>query len=214
MAHRSWCAETPGVKSNERLEFLGDAVLGLVVTDHIFRTYPDLPEGELAKVRAAVVNAGALAELAAELELGRALHLGKGEDASGGREKPSILADAMEAVIGAVYMDGGYDAARSLIMGLLGDRIEEAAAGPGGQDFKTRLQELAARRFDQLPQYAVDDEGPDHAKRFFATVRIAGDVRGSGEGRSKKQAEQAAARVAWEALQLEAETEEAGARAS
>jgi ribonuclease-3 len=222
MAHRSWCAETPGVKSNERLEFLGDAVLGLVVTDHIFRTYPDLPEGELAKVRAAVVNAGALAELAAELELGRALHLGKGEDASGGREKPSILADAMEAVIGAVYMDGGYDAARSLVMGLLGDRIEEAAAGPGGQDFKTRLQELAARRFDQLPQYDVDDEGPDHATRFFATVRIAGDVRGSGEGRSKKQAEQAAARVAWEALQaeaaaadaLEAETEEAGARAS
>jgi ribonuclease-3 len=214
MAHRTWCAETPGVKSNERLEFLGDAVLGLVVTDHIFRTYPDLPEGELAKVRAAVVNAGALAELAAELELGRALHLGKGEDASGGREKPSILADAMEAVIGAVYIDGGYDAARSLIMGLLGDRIEEAAAGPGGQDFKTRLQELAARRFDQLPHYTVDDEGPDHAKRFFATVRIAGDVRGSGEGRSKKQAEQAAARVAWEALQLEAETEEAGARAS
>jgi ribonuclease-3 len=220
MAHRSWCAETPGVKSNERLEFLGDAVLGLVVTDHIFRTYPDLPEGELAKVRAAVVNAGALAELAAELELGRALHLGKGEDASGGREKPSILADAMEAVIGAVYMDGGYDAARSLIMGLLGDRIEEAAAGPGGQDFKTRLQELAARRFDQLPQYAVDDEGPDHAKRFFATVRIAGDVRGSGEGRSKKQAEQAAAREAWEALQAdmadasEADSEEAGARAS
>jgi ribonuclease-3 len=222
MAHRSWCAETPGVKSNERLEFLGDAVLGLVVTDHIFRTYPELPEGELAKVRAAVVNAGALAELAAELDLGRALHLGKGEDASGGREKPSILADAMEAVIGAVYIDGGYDAARSLIMGLLGDRIEEAAAGPGGQDFKTLLQELAAQRFDQLPQYAVDDEGPDHAKRFFATVRIAGDVRGSGEGRSKKQAEQAAARVAWQALQadasppgaLEADAEEAGARAS
>jgi ribonuclease-3 len=222
MAHRSWCAETPGVKSNERLEFLGDAVLGLVVTDHIFRTYPELPEGELAKVRAAVVNAGALAELAAELDLGRALHLGKGEDASGGREKPSILADAMEAVIGAVYIDGGYDAARSLIMGLLGDRIEEAAAGPGGQDFKTRLQELAAQRFDQLPQYAVADEGPDHAKRFVATVRIAGDVRGSGEGRSKKQAEQAAARVAWQALQadasppgaLEADAEEAGARAS
>jgi ribonuclease-3 len=222
MAHRSWCAETPGVKSNERLEFLGDAVLGLVVTDHIFRTYPELPEGELAKVRAAVVNAGALAELAAELDLGRALHLGKGEDASGGREKPSILADAMEAVIGAVYIDGGYDAARSLIMGLLGDRIEEAGAGPGGQDFKTRQQELAAQRFDQLPQDAVDDEGPDHAKRFFATVRIAGDVRGSGEGRSKKQAEQAAARVAWQALQadasspgaLEADAEEAGARAS
>ena len=203
MAHRSWCAETAGTRSNERLEFLGDAVLGLVVTDFIFRTYPELPEGELAKVRAAVVNASALAELADELLLGRALHLGKGEDASGGREKPSILADAMEAVIGAVYLDGGYDAARDLVMHLLGERIEEAAAGPGGQDFKTRLQELAARRFDQLPNYSVEDEGPDHAKRFFASVTIGGEPRGSGEGRSKKQAEQAAARVAWEALAAE-----------
>ena len=210
MAHRSWCAETPGTRSNERLEFLGDAVLGLVVTDHIFRTYPDLPEGELAKVRAAVVNASALADLADELALGKALHLGKGEDASGGREKPSILADAMEAVIGAVYLDGGYDAARDLVMLLLGERIEEAAAGPGGQDFKTRLQELAARRFDQLPNYSVEDEGPDHAKRFFASVTIGGEPRGSGEGRSKKQAEQAAARVAWEALAAE----EGDARAS
>src|SRR6266550_4080508 len=134
----------------EDLKTVRDAVLGLVVTDHIFRTYPTLPEGELAKVRAAVVNAGALADLAAELDLGRALLLGKGEDASGGREKPSILADAMEAVIGAVYLDGGWDAAAELVLHLLEDRIEEAAAGPGGQDFKTRLQELAARRFDQL----------------------------------------------------------------
>ena len=200
MAHRSWCAETPGTHSNERLEFLGDAVLGLVVTDHIYRTYPDLPEGELAKVRAAVVNAGALAELAAELDLGRALLLGKGEDASGGREKPSILADAMEAVIGAVYLDGGWNAASELVLHLLEDRIEEAAAGPGGQDFKTRLQELAARRFDQLPRYDVSDEGPDHAKRFFATVYLGGEAQGTGEGRSKKQAEQAAARGAWERL--------------
>src|SRR5207249_7865336 len=117
--------------SNERLEFLGDAVLGLIVTDHIFRTYPLLPEGELAKVRASVVNAGVLAELAAELHLGAALLLGKGEDQSGGREKPSILADAMEAVIGAVYLDRGWDGAWGLVMGLLGERITEAAAGPG-----------------------------------------------------------------------------------
>jgi ribonuclease III len=188
------------VPSNERLEFLGDAVLGLVVTDHIFRTYPDLPEGELAKVRATVVSAAALAEVAVELELGEALLLGKGEDASGGREKPSILADATEAVIGAVYLDGGWSAASDLVLGLLGDRIAAAAAGPGGQDYKTRLQELAARELETIPSYAVADEGPDHAKRFYATVVVAGHEYGAGEGRSKKQAEQAAARVAWEAL--------------
>jgi ribonuclease-3 len=200
MSHRSWCAETTGASSNERLEFLGDAVLGLVVTDHLFRSYPTLPEGELAKVRASVVNSETLAELAASLDLGDALLLGKGEDASGGREKPSILADAMEAVIGAVYLDGGWGAAAALVMRLLGERIEEAAAGPGGQDYKTRLQELAARRFEQLPQYEVLDDGPDHAKRFFASVTVAGEVRGRGEGRSKKQAEQGAARQAWENL--------------
>jgi ribonuclease-3 len=202
LAHRSWCAETTGEPSNERLEFLGDAVLQLVVTNHIFNTYPDLPEGELAKVRASVVSSAALAEVAASLELGLALLLGKGEDQSGGREKPSILADAMEAVIGAVYLDGGWEAADEFVMRLLGERIAEAAAGPGGQDFKTRLQELAARSFDELPRYDVVDEGPDHAKRFFATVSVAGDVRGRGEGRSKKQAEQAAARLAWQDLAL------------
>ena len=131
LSHRSWCAETPGSASNERLEFLGDAVLGVVVTDYLFRTYPLLPEGELAKVRASVVNSAALAEVAATLDIGDALLLGKGEDQSGGREKPSILADAMEAVIGAVYLDQGCDAATDLVMRLLGDRIEEAAAGCG-----------------------------------------------------------------------------------
>jgi len=200
MAHRSWCAETPGEQSNERLEFLGDAVLGLVVTDHLYLTYPDLPEGELAKVRASVVNSEALADVALGIGLGRALLLGKGEDASGGREKPSILADAMEAVIGAVYLDGGWTAAARLVMRFLGDRVEEGAAGPGGQDYKTRLQELAAHRFEQLPRYEVRDEGPDHAKRFFAVVYVAGVERGRGEGRSKKQAEQQAARGAWHEL--------------
>jgi ribonuclease-3 len=200
VAHRSWCAEHPGTESNERLEFLGDAVLGLIVTDHVYRTYPDLPEGELAKVRASLVSAAALAEIAAELDLGPALLLGKGEDGSGGREKPSILADALEAVIGAVYLDGGWESASALVLALLGERISMAAAGPGGQDYKTRLQELAARYFEQLPVYRVDDEGPDHAKRFYATVTVAGERRGVGEGRSKKQAEQAAAKVAWQLL--------------
>jgi ribonuclease-3 len=152
-------------------------------------------------VRASVVNSAALAEVAAELDIGAALLLGKGEDQSGGREKPSILADAMEALIGAVYMDAGWGAAEGLIMRLLGDRIAEAAIGPGGQDYKTRLQELSARRFEHLPRYDVHDEGPDHAKRFYATVSVGGAVQGRGEGRSKKQAEQEAARVAWQALQ-------------
>ena len=185
--------------SNERLEFLGDAVLGLAVADHIFRAYRDLPEGELSKVRAAVVNSVVLAEVASELEVGPALLLGKGEDQAGGREKPSILADVMEALIAAVYLDGGWPEAYSLVVGLLGERIAEAAEGPG-QDFKGRLQELAAR-FDDVPRYEVDDEGPDHDKRFFASVYVGGRPHGSGEGRSKKQAEQAAARMAWESLQ-------------
>ena len=213
LAHRSWCAETAGTDSNERLEFLGDAVLGLVVTDHLFRTYPDLPEGELAKVRASLVNSEALAEVASGLRLGQALLLGKGEDASGGREKPSILADAMEAVIGAVYLDGGWDAADRLVMGLLDERIDEAAAGPGGQDYKTRLQELAAQRFEQLPRYEVPDEGPDHAKRFFAVVSVGGREVGAGEGRSKKQAEQGAARAAWTTLHRQGVEAERGGEA-
>ncbi|MDQ3293740.1 MAG: ribonuclease III [Actinomycetota bacterium] len=200
LVHRSWCAEHPGWRSNERLEFLGDAVLGLVVTDHLFRSYPDLPEGELAKVRASVVSAAALAEVAAELDLGASLLLGKGEDGSGGREKPSILADALEAVLGIVYIDGGWPAAERLVLRLLGARVAEAASGPGGQDYKTRLQELAARVFEEQPRYEVDEDGPDHAKRFFARVRLSGAVKGEGQGRSKKQAEQSAARDAWEQL--------------
>jgi ribonuclease-3 len=203
LRHRSWCAENPGWESNERLEFLGDSVLGLIVTTHLFRTYADIPEGELTKVRASVVNSATLAEVAAELDLGPSLMLGKGEDQSGGREKPSILADATEALIGAVYIDQGWAAAEGAVMALFGSRIEEAAAGPGGQDYKTRLQELSARLFDQLPRYTVTDEGPDHAKEFEATVVLQGRAYGTGRGRSKKQAEQAAARQTWEQLRAE-----------
>ncbi|MBA2282537.1 MAG: ribonuclease III [Acidimicrobiia bacterium] len=200
LVHRSWCAEHAGSLSNERLEFLGDAVLGIVVTDHLFRTYPDLPEGELAKVRASVVSAAALSEVAMELRLGEALLLGKGEDGSGGREKPSILADALEAILGIVYIAAGPRAASALVMRLVEARVTEAATGPGGQDYKTRLQELAARVFEEQPRYEVDEDGPDHAKRFFARVRLSGAVKGEGQGRSKKQAEQSAARDAWEQL--------------
>ena len=199
MAHRSWCSET-GAASNERLEFLGDAVLGLVVTAFIYRQYPSLPEGDLAKLRASVVNAIVLAEVADDLDLGSSLLLGKGEDATGGRQKASIVSDALEAVIGAVYLDGGWDPAASLVMRIMGDRIAEYAEGPGGSDYKTRLQELAAREFEQLPLYRVTGAGPDHAKSFEAQVFIGGELRGSGTGRSKKLAEQVAAKEAWEAL--------------
>ncbi|HZA00090.1 MAG TPA: ribonuclease III [Acidimicrobiales bacterium] len=210
LVHRSWCAENSGYDSNERLEFLGDAVLGLVITDHAFHTYTSLSEGELTDVRKAVVNAVTLAEVADELELGSYLLLGKGEEQSGGREKPSILADALEAVLGAVYVAAGLEQATGLVLRLLGSRVAEAhAGGPGGQDYKSRLQELVARRFDEAPRYETVAEGPDHARSFRVTVAVAGITRGRGEGRSKKQAEQVAARAAYVSLAADVETEDA-----
>ncbi|MCB0997054.1 MAG: ribonuclease III [Acidimicrobiales bacterium] len=203
LTHRSWCAENAGHDSNERLEFLGDAVLGLVVTDHIYRTYPELAEGELAKVRASVVSAPTLAELAGEVGLGDGLRLGKGEEVSGGREKPSILADAMEAVIGAVYLDGGWEAAVGVVRDLFEPAVHAASEQPGTEDFKTRLQELAARHFDGLPRYELTEAGPDHDKRFTAVVSLDGTPLGEGVGRSKKEAEQAAATAAFERLRDE-----------
>jgi ribonuclease III len=200
LSHRSWCAEVPGTPSNERLEFLGDAVLGLVVAEHCYRAYPDMPEGALAKVRAAVVNTAVLAEMASGLDLGAALLLGRGEDASGGRRKASILANAAEAVIGAVFLDQGWDVASRVVLDMLDDRIELAAAGPGAEDFKTRLQEVVLRTIGELPRYELEGTGPDHARRYRARVLVAGAERGVGEGRSKKDAEQAAARVAWPVL--------------
>ena len=197
LAHRSWCAEHAGREPNERLEFLGDAVLGLIVTDYLYRSYPDLPEGELAKARAAVVNSVSLASAARQLQLGSALLLGKGEDSSGGRLKPSILADAMEAVIGAIYLDAGYAVTEEVVLRLFEERLTGAAKGPGEEDYKTRLQELCAQNYDELPIYRVTDSGPDHAKVFRAEVFVGGTSTGRGEGRSKKQAEQMAARDAW-----------------
>jgi ribonuclease III len=175
-------------------------VLGLVVAEHCYRTYPELPEGALAKVRAAVVNTAVLAEVASGLDLGEALLLGRGEDGSGGRNKASILANAVEAVIGALYLDGGWDVASRVVLEFLDDRIALAAAGPGAEDFKTRLQELVLHRLGELPRYEVVGTGPDHARRYRARVVVGGDEQGAGEGRSKKDAEQAAARAAWAAL--------------
>ncbi len=208
LTHRSYAYENGGLPTNERLEFLGDAVLGLIVTDHAFHAYTSLSEGELTDVRKAVVNAVTLAEVADELGLGDYLLLGKGEEQSGGREKPSILADALEAVLGAVYVAAGMREAHDLVLRLLGERVAEAhAGGPGGQDYKSRLQELAARHFDEAPRYETLAEGPDHARRFHVTVAVGGIARGRGDGRSKKQAEQVAARDAYATLLAELEAD-------
>ena len=197
--HRSWCAENEG-PSNERLEFLGDSVLGLAVTDYAYATYPQLPEGSLAKVRAGVVSAVSLAGLARELDLGSHLLVGRGEESTGGREKASLLADALEAVIGAVFVDGGWQAACDLVIGLLEPRIANAADGPGVQDYKTRLQERVAQSDDGALHYAMTEDGPDHDKCFVASVVVGADALGTGSGKSKKQAQQAAAQDAWERL--------------
>lgn len=200
LSHRSWCSEHGDVESNERLEFLGDSVLGVVVTRFVFDEFPDLPEGMLSEVRAAVVNSRSLAELAGDLGLGDFMLLGRGEAAGGGSSKPSILADAFEAVIAAIYLDAGFDVARSFVLSHLTEGILAAAHGDGARDHKTRLQELSASRGLGRPRYVVSDEGPDHAKHFYASVLLEEAVQGTGEGRSKKEAEQAAAWVAVHSL--------------
>lgn len=205
LCHRSWCAEHPVTESNERLEFLGDSVLGIVITKFIFEEYPNFSEGELAKLRQSVVSATTLAEVANELDLGSFILLGKGEDQAGGREKPSILADAFEAVIGAIYVDSGMDAASDFILKLFREVVTEGSLVPGGQDFKTRFQEYVARNLGSVPRYTISDSGPDHAKVFAADVLVGDEKWGSGEGRSKRQAEQEAARSAWDRIAGETE---------
>jgi ribonuclease-3 len=200
LTHRSYAYENGGLPTNERLEFLGDSVLGLVVTDTLFRGYPNLPEGQLAKLRAAVVNMTALADVARGLHLGAYVRLGRGEEGTGGRDKPSILADTLEAVIGAVYIDCGLDEASSLVHRLFDPVIERSARLGAGLDWKTSLQELTAAELLGVPEYQVEESGPDHQKSFRAVVKVGGRVRGTGEGRSKKAAEQQAAEAAWIAI--------------
>lgn len=194
LTHRSWVSENPG-EDNERMEFLGDAVLSLAVTGHLYDRYPDVPEGDLAKARAASVSREALAEVATGLDLGPQLRLGRGEQASGGHEKDSILADAMEAVLGAVFLDAGFAAARAVTLAHFADIADDMAVDPGSRDYKTRLQERLAA--DGLaPDYSLASEGPDHARRFTAKLFVAGRQIGVGSGTSKKEAQQRAARDA------------------
>jgi len=195
LTHRSLTSEEPETENYERLEFLGDAVLQLAVTDRLYTEYPDMPEGQMAKLRAAVVSEDVLAEAGRRLQLGEHLRLGKGEEVTQGREKPSILADVVEALLGALYFDAGYDAAAAVTLELLAHEIDRRAHEPGIGDYKTRLQEVLAKR-GKRPEYEARDEGPDHDKVFTAVVRVDGRIRGVGSGRSKKAAEQAAAEEA------------------
>jgi ribonuclease-3 len=200
VTHRSYAYENGGLPTNERLEFLGDSVLGLVVTDTLYRTHPDLPEGQLAKLRAAVVNAKALAGIGRELGLGQHLLLGRGEETTGGRDKSSIVADTVEAVLGAVYLDQGLEVATALIHRLFDPLIAESAGLGAGLDWKTSLQELCAAQGLGVPEYVVDESGPDHMKAFRARVRVGGELHGDGRGGSKKEAEQEAASTAYAEL--------------
>jgi ribonuclease-3 len=216
LTHRSYAYENGGLPTNERLEFLGDAVLGLVVTDALYTSNPDLPEGQLAKLRASVVNMRALAEVARRLGedgLGSFVLLGRGEEATGGRQKPSILADTLEAVLGAVYESSGIDVARTLVRRLFDPVIDSSTNQGAGLDWKTSLQELLAQRLLGAAEYIVAESGPDHQKHFVAALCVGGEEIGSGEGGSKKEAEQRAAAVGVAALlgTPAVSTEDAGA---
>ncbi|HEX8002211.1 MAG TPA: ribonuclease III [Mycobacteriales bacterium] len=203
LTHRSFAYENGGLPTNERLEFLGDAVLSIVVTDHLYASFPDMPEGHLAKLRASVVNMNALADVARDIGVGEWLLLGRGEEFSGGRDKASILADTFEALLGAVYLDRGLGSASKVIHKFFDPLIADAATRGASLDWKTSLQELTATRMLGVPEYSVSESGPDHAKRFNATALVGGTELGSGEGRSKKEAEQRAAEAAWTALTAE-----------
>ena len=201
LAHRSWCAEHAGNLSNERLEFLGDAVLGLVVAEYVFAAFPERSEGWLSRARASLVRGSTLYSIAQEIGVGDALFLGKGEQQSGGRDKPSILADSVEALIGATFVDAGIDEARRVVLGLLGTRLEVLAqqsdpADPSPNDHKSRLQEMQARQGLSLPTYTWSESGLEHARHFVVEARIDGVAVGRGTGTSKKQAEQDAAQHA------------------
>lgn len=197
LIHRSFSYENGGIPTNERLEFLGDSVLGVIVTDFLYREFPDLPEGSLARMRASVVNSQALAEVARTLGLGQYIRLGRGEISSGGSEKTSILADSLEAVIGAIYLSGGIAAAGQFIHRIFDPMIVAASELGAGLDWKTSLQEICGALELALPSYLVTDSGPDHAKEFAAHAQIAGENLGFGIGSSKKAAEQIAAEQAY-----------------
>ncbi len=196
LTHSSYANEnkSAGVSSNERLEFLGDSVLNLIVSNHIFLSCPDLPEGQLTKIRASVVCEPALKEMAVDLDIGNFIRLGKGEEITGGRNRPSILSDAFESIVAAIYIDGGYQQAEAFVLRLVEETIEKSAKGLGLMDYKTKLQEELQKKGDVKIKYEVVNEiGPDHNKQFSVQVECNGKIMGVGQGKSKKEAEQRAA---------------------
>ena len=201
LTHRSFAYENGQIPTNERLEFLGDSVLGIVVTETLYRDHPDFSEGRLAKLRAAVVNARALADVAREIELGQHILLGRGEETTGGRNKASILSDTVEAVLGAIHLSGGIEEAAKVIHRLFDPVMVAAASMGAGLDWKTSLQELSAGLGLGVPDYLIEDDGPDHLKTFVARVRVGEQLLGNGTGRSKKEAEQGAAETAYHEIQ-------------
>jgi ribonuclease III len=205
LTHRSYAYENGGLAHNERLEFLGDSILGQAVTVMLYTEFPDLDEGELAKRRASLVSSVALAEVARSIGLGSFIRLGKGEEQTGGSDKSSILADTVEAIIGAAYLDLGGEAATELVLRLIRPLLENPERFGAAMDPKTSLQELAARMGMGLPSYQISDSGPDHSKRFHASVLLGSTVIAEGDGSSKKQAEMAAALDAWTLLQVPAQ---------
>ncbi len=203
LTHRSYAYESGGLPTNERLEFLGDAVLGIVITETLYRRFADLPEGRLAKLRSAVVNMGALADVGRTMELGSFVMIGKGEEVTGGRDKNSILADSFEALIGAIYLQHGMPTTAEVVLRLMSPIIEHAQQLGAGLDWKTSLQELTTSFNLGVPEYRSSESGPDHAKNFSAIAVISDRELGQGEGRSKKQAEQRAAAAAYVRLEEE-----------
>ena len=200
LTHRSFAYESGGLPTNERLEFLGDSVIGLVITEELYRRFPDLDESRLSPLRSGVVSTRALADVARKLKLGESLRLGKGEEVTGGRDKSSILADALEALFGAIYVEHGLPGAKRAIIAMMSAAIEESLSRGVMLDGKTALQELLAARALGTPEYEIAESGPDHAKEFQATAIVGGERVSQGRGRSKREAEQEAARLAYEVL--------------
>lgn len=202
LTHRSHAYESGAQETNERLEFLGDSVLGLIVTEELYRRYPDLDESRLSPLRSGIVNMRALADIARTLNLGEFIRLGKGEEVTGGRDKNSLLADALEALIGAIYLETGYANTLHVVSTLIDDTLQSAMAKGAGLDGKTALQELVASIGKGVPEYLVTETGPDHDKSFTAVAMVAGVAVAQGEGKSKREAEQLAARGAYEILSV------------
>jgi len=201
--HRSFAYESASKETNERLEFLGDSVLGLIVTEELYKRYPEFDESRLSPLRSGVVNMRALADIARELDLGKYIRLGKGEEVTGGRDKNSLLADALEAVIGAIYLQCGFEICTTIVRRLIASTLESAVARGAGLDGKTALQELVASLNKGVPEYVVSEDGPDHDKNFTAVAMVAGVGVSEGAGKSKREAEQIAARIAYDLLKNE-----------